>query len=92
MNKIIRIERPFIVVVSGSNPTVFAALTNENAESSLRTTCITANSCSIEIVRTALLTLHGQIKNVIITWPTLINVNGFRTITSEVPPPKSPTT
>ena len=40
-----------------------------------------------EIVRTAALTLHGQIKNVIITRPTLTNVNGFRNTTSEVPQP-----
>ena len=40
-----------------------------------------------EIVRTAALTLHGRIKNVIITRPTLTNVNGFRNTTSEVPQP-----
>jgi hypothetical protein len=38
------------------------------------------------------LALHGQINNVIITWPTPTNVNGFRNTTSEVPQPKSPTT
>lgn len=81
-----------MVVVSGSNPHGFAALTNKNAESSIRTTCITANSWSIEIVRTAALALRGQIKNVIITGPTPANANGFRNTTSEVPQPKSPTT
>ena len=64
-----------MVVVSGSNPTGLRLLLHKNAEWSIRTTCITANSWSIEIVRTAPLALHGQIKNVII----------------EAPQPKSPT-
>jgi hypothetical protein len=81
-----------MIVVSGFNPTVLRLLPIRTPNGRYGRHALRRIHGQFQIVRAARLTLHGQIKNVIITWPTLTNVNGFRHTTSEVPPPKSPTT